>query len=134
MIKESIQNILNCKLYLGAHIVPFKVNYKYLPQIVDYCLANSFQEVSFLRFVPQGRGIDLDLFNTKSEFAEITQMIASILRHYQYKIKIRLGHPINFLFLTDHSKLNEGEVTHYCRGGFDAPLILPDGEVSMCPA
>lgn len=134
LIKESIQNILNCKLYLGAHIVPFKVNYKYLPQIVDYCLANSFQEVSFLRFVPQGRGIDLDLFNTKSEFAEITQMIASILRHYQYKIKIRLGHPINFLFLTDHSKLNEGEVTHYCRGGFDAPLILPDGEVSMCPA
>lgn len=134
LVHESINSILQSKFVLGANIVPFKLNYEYLPQIVEYCLANSFQEINFLRFVPQGRGIDLDLFSTKAEFAETTRVIASILKNYRGKIKIRLGHPINFLFLINCSDLYNEEATHYCRGGLDAPLILPDGEVSMCPA
>ena len=50
------------------------------------------------------------------------------------EIDVRVGHPINFLFLTGYEKLYDKEETHYCRGGLDAPLILPSGDVSMCPA
>ena len=137
LIEKSIDNILSAGLYLGAHIVPFKANYKFLPEIVNYCCNKSFNEVSFLRFVPQGRGIDRDLFNTRAEFAHINESMKSILQRIQskkIKIDIRLGHPINFLFLTGSEKLYTKEKTHYCRGGLDAPLILPNGDVSMCPA
>lgn len=137
LIKQSIDHILSAGLYLGAHIVPFKANYKFLPEIVDYCRNKSFNEVSFLRFVPQGRGLDRDLFNTRAEFAYINESVKSILQRNQsekIKIDIRLGHPINFLFLTGSEKLYGKEETHYCRGGLDAPLILPSGDVSMCPA
>ena len=30
--------------------------------------------------------------------------------------------------------LYQKDKTHYCRGGFDAPLIQPNGDVVMCPA
>jgi pyrroloquinoline quinone biosynthesis protein E len=136
LIEKSIDNILSAGLYLGANIVPFKANYKLLPRIFDYCRNKSFNEVSFLRFVPQGRGINRDLFNTRAEFACINESMKSILQKIQnekIKIDIRLGHPINFLFLTGSEKLYSKEETHYCRGG-DAPLILPSGDVSICPA
>ncbi len=58
LIERSIENILSAGLYLGAHVVPFKANYRYLKEIVDYCSGKYFNEVRFLRFVPQGRGTD----------------------------------------------------------------------------
>lgn len=137
LIEEAISNILSANLYLGAHIVPFKANYKLLHEIVEYCCNKSFNEVGFLRFVPQGRGSNNDLFNTRAEFAQINHTIKSILRVNQIhnsRIDIRLGHPINFLFLTGDERTYAKETTHYCRGGLDAPLILPNGDVSMCPA
>ena len=96
---------------------------------------NGFDEVRFLRFVPQGRGADINLFNNTDEFSEISISIRNILKMAPCspKTKISLGHPINFLFLTGDEKLYPEEY-HYCRGGKDAPLILPDGTVSMCPA
>lgn len=137
LIEKSIANIVSENVYLGAHIVPYKANYKHLPEIVEYCRNKSFNEVSFLRFVPQGRGIDRDLFNTRAEFAQINASIESILElneNHENKLDIRLGHPINFLFLTGNEELYQREKTHYCRGGLDAPLILPNGDVCMCPA
>lgn len=137
LIEKTIENISSESVYLGAHIVPFKYNFKFLKEIVDYCWKKSFDEVNFLRFVPQGRGSNYGLFNTRSEFAEINETIKTILKRNQSrgsKIDIRLGHPINFLFLTGDENLYNKEKTHYCRGGLDAPIILPNGEVSMCPA
>ena len=39
-----------------------------------------------------------------------------------------------FLFLIDPNNAYVLNEPHYCRGGLDAPLILPNGDVSMCPA
>ena len=94
LFEKSVDNILSVCLYLGAHIVPFKANYKLLPEIVDCCLNKFFNEVSFLRFVPQGRGINRDLFNTRAEFAYINESMKSILQRIQnekIKIDIRLA-------------------------------------------
>ena len=137
LIEESIDNILSVGLYVGAHIVPFKVNYEFISEIFEYCCGKRFNEICFLRFVPQGRGKDRYLYNTRKEFARINESIKRILIKMQsekMEIDVRVGHPINFLFLTGYEKLYDKEETHYCRGGLDAPLILPSGDVSMCPA
>lgn len=134
LIEESIDNIESEDIYLGAHVVPFKMNFQFLRQIFDYCFNKSFNEIAFLRYVPQGRGIHSNLCNTKDEFRKINEDLASILTLEQSKTEVRLGHPINFLHLIDCEELYNKEETHYCRGGLDAPLILPDGYVSMCPA
>ena len=137
IIEESIDNIISENLLLGAHVVPFKKNFWYLAQIVEYCRSRSFTEVSFLRFVPQGRGLGEDFLNSRLEFGEINAAMRDILRRNEHdanKMDIRLGHPINFLFLTGDQDVYRKEEMHYCRGGLDAPLILPNGNVSMCPA
>lgn len=137
IIEESLKHISFEEMYLGANIVPFKYNYQHLENIVDYCREKDLDEINFLRFVPQGRGSSHDLFNDRAEFAEIIDSICKILRdnrHQNRKIKIRLGHPINFLFLKGNEELCDEEKTCYCRAGLDAPLILPNGNVVVCPA
>jgi radical SAM protein with 4Fe4S-binding SPASM domain len=137
IIEKSIEHISSEEMYLGANIVPFKYNYMHLRNIVDYCRDKNFDEINFLRFVPQGRGSNHGLFNSRAEFARIIDTISEILRdneHQNKKIRIRLGHPINFLFLKGNEKLYDQEKTYYCRAGLDAPLILPNGDVIVCPA
>lgn len=137
LIEKTIENILSTKLYLGAHIVPFKYNYQFLNEIVDFYRKKQFNGINFLRFVPQGRGGDDGFYNSPSEFKDITKSICQILKKYDEEkeiFNIRVGHPINFLFLIGENKLYDKEDYHYCRGGNDAPLILMNGNVVMCPA
>jgi radical SAM protein with 4Fe4S-binding SPASM domain len=136
IIEKSINNIVNEDICLGAHVVPFKNNYKHLIEITEYCKEKSFKEINFLRFVPQGRGNNKNMYNSRKEFHSVISTIAKILdiNKKVSDFKIRIGHPINFLFLIDKDYLYQNEKKHYCRGGEDAPLILPDGTVCMCPA
>jgi radical SAM protein with 4Fe4S-binding SPASM domain len=137
IIEKSIEHISSEEMYLGANIVPFRYNHLHLRDIVDYCRGRNFDEINFLRFVPQGRGSSHDLFNSRAEFAKIIDSISNILKDNEYqnkKIRIRLGHPINFLFLKGTERLYDQEKTYYCRAGLDAPLILPNGDVIVCPA
>lgn len=136
LIERTIDKIVAEGLTLGAHVVPFKHNYKYLKEIVNFCRMKSFDELKFLRFVPQGRG-DFSLWNSKSEFLEIIETIKSILEEnmkFGGSFEIKLGHPINFLFLMGSKELYDIEESHHCRAGVDAPLILPNGNVVICPA
>lgn len=136
IIEASIKNIINEKIDLGAHVVPFKNNYKYLFEIAEYCKEKSFKGINFLRFVPQGRGGNKNMYNSRKEFRSVISSIARIFEANKKVIdfKIRIGHPINFLFLIGKNHLYKDENNHYCRGGVDAPLILPDGTVHICPA
>ena len=82
-----------------------------------------------MRFVAQGRGEknEEQLLLNAEEFLQLQKILHSI--KVKYPDFIRLGHPIDFLFAVD----SKCEITH-CRGGFDAPLILPNGNVHVCPA
>jgi radical SAM protein with 4Fe4S-binding SPASM domain len=135
LIRKSAESILKAGLYLGAHVVPFEANYTYLQQIFQSCSQGSFDEVRFLRFVPQGRGSDATLSITPTQFAEVDLCLRNIMKGARdgARTKVSLGHPIDFLFLTDSESLYP-QKCRYCRGGSDAPLILPNGDVSICPA
>lgn len=134
LIEESANNIKREGFYLAANIVPQKMNYKYIIDIFTYCREKAFDEVAFLRYVPQGRGAQSNLNMTKNNLLQINNDLKTLLQSNHGKINIRLGHPINFLFLLGCGKIYKKEKTNYCRGGFDAPLVLPNGDVSMCPA
>jgi radical SAM protein with 4Fe4S-binding SPASM domain len=134
LIEEAIENIKCEDLYVAAHVVPLDTNYEYLMDIFSYCCERSFNEIAFLRYVPQGRGAGSNLNNTKSGLLRINRDLRTILQSSRDRIDVRIGHPINFLFLLGCGEVYDKEKTHFCRGGFDAPLVLPDGDVSMCPA
>ncbi len=136
LITQTAENVLAAGIYLGAHVVPFKTNFRYLEEILQFCVDTSFNEVRFLRFVPQGRGAGSVFYNTPEEFREIDERLRHILqvaRDKKFNTKVTLGHPIDFLFLTNNEDLHP-EQCRYCRGGANAPLVLPTGYVSMCPA
>lgn len=136
-IQQTISNIKQEKLYLGANVVPFKKNFQNLEKIFNFCVEHDFDQIKFLRFVPQGRGKGENLELSPSDFLEVQKSLVKILdraKSQNEKISIKIGHPINFLFLLGKKDLYPLEDTHCCRGGQDAPLILPDGTVAMCPA
>jgi len=130
IVIKSIKNAISKNIQCEIHFVPLKPNYKEIPDVLKFCKDIGIKKVSFLRFVPQGRGAEnvdkLDL-NTE-EFFELQQILYEAINTYGSDY-IRLGHPIDFLFCIDR----KCEITS-CRGGSDAPLILPDGSVHMCPA
>lgn len=130
LIIESIKNAISVGLICETHIVPMKQNFKEIPSILEYCKSIGISKVSFLRFVPQGRGVDnLELLNlSEEEFLELQTILYEMKNKYDENF-IRLGHPIDFLFCID----KKTEITP-CRGGNDAPLVLPNGDVHMCPA
>jgi len=136
-LQQTISNIKKEKIFLGANVVPFKSNYRNLEKIYDYCIVNDFNQINFLRFVPQGRGRGGNFDLNPTEFYEVQKSLVKILersKRENEKIIVRIGHPINFLFLLGKQDLYPQEKNHCCRGGIDAPLILPDGTVAMCPA
>jgi len=136
-IQNSIRNLISNRIVVQANVVPFKWNYNKIERIVEHCREIGIKGINFLRYVPQGRGGNLNLYNSRKEFEKINHKLIKIIKKNNNSIpaiEIRLGHPINFLFLLGANCHYKSEENHYCRGGFDAPLILPDGKVSMCPA
>jgi radical SAM protein with 4Fe4S-binding SPASM domain len=130
LIINSITNAINENIFCEIHVVPMKQNFKEIPDILNFCKKIGIKKVSFLRFVPQGRGAEnidkLELSAT--EFFELQNILYNAINEFDQDF-IRLGHPIDFLFCIDQQcKINP------CRGGTDAPLILPNGDIHMCPA
>ena len=108
-------------------------NIKYLFETVDFLEDLGVSKVSFLRFVPQGRGRDKTRWElTKQQFKDLQYMLIK-LDEEQRKINIRAGHPVDMRFLVD-SKYP----IRKCRGGANSPLIQwTEGDIPlmvMCPA
>ena len=129
------RTILKLKEYgvkwLEAQVVPMKINWLSFRQLVGILLEiYAFDRVSFLRFVPQGRGEQFKhwLYLTPSEMAELNKMLRSLQREYGEE-RVRIGRPLNFCFLFD----DDAPISR-CRAGFDAPLIQPSSRVDSCPA
>jgi radical SAM protein with 4Fe4S-binding SPASM domain len=135
IIDETIRNLQSSGIRYCAHVVPFKYNYMHLYDIYEYCRNRKFSEMRYLRFVPQGRGNQNGMYNSPLEFKEIMNQISKIIKKGRDDkgMSVRLGCPINFLFLLKEEGVCTDDPTR-CRGGMDAPLILPSGDVSMCPA
>ncbi len=135
-IKGSYNSFINTldklkivpELKKSSHFVPFKLNWKLIEETINFCQKYNLDHIKILRFVPQGRAANFSLLSLNLKEFYILQKNLEFLKN-KYGNMIKLGHPIDFLFLLDNNK-----VIRSCRGGFDAPIILPNGNVYPCPA
>jgi len=130
---RSIRNCVDTGIWTEAHMVPMSINWKYIFETADMLEEMGVRKLSFLRFVPQGRGKDHpEYLLTKREFRDLQYMLLSLVHDNKLgrrKLQFRLGHPIDFTALIDPSRPFK-----VCRGGFSAPLVEPQGRCVMCPA
>jgi len=123
---KKLKNVTELKK--SSHFVPFKLNWKLIEDTINFCQKYNLDHIKILRFVEQGRAAKFSLLSLNlNEFYILQKNLENLKRKYENKIKI--GHPIDFQFLLDNKK-----VIKACRGGFDAPIILPNGNVYPCPA
>jgi len=118
--------------WLEAQVCPTRLNWKKIPELVVYLLDRlEFYRVSFLRFVPQGRGERVKhwLYMTPQEILILNKLLRRLQKDYG-EDRVRIGRPLNFVFLIEE----DYEYEPRCRACFDAPLIQPNGRVDCCPA
>jgi len=130
--KETILRLKNYGVkWIEAQTVPMKINWRHFDLLCEKLIEQyEFDRVSFLRFVPQGRGEQFKpwLYLSPREMYELNKMLRRLQKKYGEE-RIRIGRPLNFSFLFDE----EAPISR-CRAGFDAPLIQPNGRVDSCPA
>jgi radical SAM protein with 4Fe4S-binding SPASM domain len=117
--------------WVEGHFVPMKPNFKRLESTVNYWLEREkLDRISFLRFVPQGRGgKNKELLELSSQqLLEVVKIAIKLQKEYG-KERVRIGRPLNFSFIVDFN-----EQPYSCRAGLDAPLIQPTGRIDACPA
>ena len=140
---DVIERARKLGVNLETHFVPQKDNIKDIEDYVYFCQELGIRKISFLRCVKQGRAKDNDVMISQKQFRDMQYLLYDLMQRKDLDIKIRLGHPINFLFLVEyeltgklpdeHGRIN-GKFIDCCRGGIDAPLIKPNGDVDVCPA
>jgi len=142
---DVIKRAIKIDVPVETHFVPQRKNIYDIEDYVYFLDSLGVEKVSFLRLVPQGRAKEnwKEIAPTKYQFRKMQHLFHDLLRRKDLNIKIRLGHPINFQFLVeyeltgkfpDEHGLVNGIPIDSCRGGTDAPLIKPNGDVDVCPA
>lgn len=105
-----------------VHFIPMKPNYKEIPDIFELLEIAGINNISFLNFVPQGRGLKNvnDLMLSKEELEEFMSILED--SRFLYSGNIRIGIPLS------------GDDTHKCNAGLEKLDIKFDGTVLPCPA
>ena len=121
---------------IEAHIVPNWMNWREIPVLVELLKERGFKRISFLRFVPQGRGESNlgQLALDPGQFYELQKMFYDMTQYWAAKgreerVDIRLGDPIDWLWILD-----KGHVNHTCSAAKDRILIRANGEAQFCAA
>ena len=121
-VMQSLDNAQHAGINIELHVVPMRSNLYDLEDILKIAIKKKIQQVSFLRFVPQGRG-DLSMEPTKEQYRILMEKYKIWKKKYS-DIKIRFGTPYNCLTL-------EGK---RCTAGIDKLLITANGEYFPCEA
>lgn len=105
------------------HFVPLAHNFTELPEVARKAREIGVHRVSVLRFVPQGRGADIeDMQLSHEQNLELREVIQGLRKDGHV---IRLGSPYNFLMLCDQPK---------CCAAIDRLTIGPDLRIFPCDA
>ena len=110
------------------HVTPMKPNFSELGMLASFALDNlGAERVSFLRFVPQGRGERNreKLLLSPREF-DLLEHILLYMEGTLYPGRVRLGCPIDF------RHIYTGQQRKFCHAGKDLLLVRPDGDVHCC--
>jgi len=122
----AIKKTIEAGALVELHVVPMVTNFHELTEIPRLADSFNIKKVSWLRFVPQGRGFlnrhALQL--SKEQLKELDKKKAEVHRIYR-TITIRTGSPFNILC---------PEVAAPCEAGINVLTIGPDGSIFPCDA
>lgn len=123
MMKQFVKNAVGLGDIVEAHFVPMKLNYQQIPDVVKMCAELGVSRVSFLRFVPQGRGFEnrQDILLDKEGMSEVKLMMDECVK--KNASNIRIGIP----FSSCNNRTN-------CLTGIDKLVVRYDGNVYPCEA
>jgi radical SAM protein with 4Fe4S-binding SPASM domain len=123
---KTIKRTKNAGVQVELHVVPTALNYNELKDIAK--IANSFgiKKISWLRFVPQGRGgLNKNLLQLDNiQIQKLTEIKEEIEQLYPSLI-VRTGAPFNILCPEEPAS---------CDAGISILTIRPDGYISPCDA
>lgn len=94
-VLQSIKNCLSCGIFTELHVVPLKLNLDQLDKILDFALDHKINRVSFLGFVPHGRGkLYSDQLSLSDEhYAGLIDRLAMLSKSYSSDF-LRVGIPL----------------------------------------
>lgn len=121
-VLESIRAAKRNNIEVEIHVVPMRINYDELEQVLDIANTLGVSKVSFLRFVPQGRGAER-LRLTREQFRGLQQLYRTYQDGYKH-VRIRFGTPFNCITYRGG----------HCTAGINKVLINAYGEILPCEA
>jgi radical SAM protein with 4Fe4S-binding SPASM domain len=123
---KAIERVKKAGAVVEAHVVPTAINFHELVNITRLISSLNINKISWLRFVPQGRG----WFNRRILELSKNQLWALSARRTESQqicpdVTIRTGAPFNILC---------PKVPASCEAGTTILTVSPDGIVSPCDA
>jgi radical SAM protein with 4Fe4S-binding SPASM domain len=123
---RAIEKLVYRGIQIQLHVVPMVINYSELVGIARFAVENGIYQVSWLRFVPQGRGaLNKHLLNLSSEQLSRLTAIKDDINALIPTVKIRTGSPFNILCSDSPTP---------CKAAVTLLTVNPDGTVSPCDA
>ncbi|GAI75865.1 unnamed protein product, partial [marine sediment metagenome] len=122
----AIEKTIDAGAAVEVHVVPTAINFRELTDIAKLVDSFNIKKMSWLRFVPQGRGfLNKHLLQLSKE--QLIQLAKEKVQLQQGcpHVAIRTGAPFNILC---------PQVPATCEAGLSVLTIGPDGSVSPCDA
>lgn len=122
----AIEKTIAAGAPVEVHVVPTAINFRELTDIAKLVDSFNIKKMSWLRFVPQGRGfLNKHLLQLSKE--QLTQLAQEKVQLQQGcpNVAIRTGAPFNILC---------PQAPAMCEAGVSVLTIGPDGTVSPCDA
>lgn len=122
----AMERVLDAGASVEVHVVPTAINFKEIADIINLLAAMNIKKVSWLRFVPQGRG-ELNRERLQLSKEQLRQLAKGKIELQQMypTIQIRTGAPFNILC---------PQVATPCKAGLSVLTIRPDGCAVPCDA
>jgi radical SAM protein with 4Fe4S-binding SPASM domain len=120
---SAIKHAVTLGLLTELHFVPFSDNYTELGPLAILAKELGINAISVLRFVPQGRGKEIESRKLNAEQNSLLKANIEGLRKDGHNI--RTGSPYNFLLLNDQPQ---------CCAGIDRMTVLPNLRIYPCDA
>ena len=119
---DSLINASISGIETDVHFIPMKLNYKEIVDLLELLEIAGINNISLLKFVPQGRGRcnSSELMLTDDEMNEFMSLLD--IAKSRFSGNVRIGIPL------------QGENTHLCNAGLEKLDIKFDGTILPCPA
>lgn len=122
----AIEKTIRVGAAVELHVVPTAMNFKELVDIARLADSVGVKKVSWLRFVPQGRGfLNRHVLQLSEEQLKALARKKAEANSICPTISIRTGAPFNILC---------SQLPAPCEAGISVLTIIPDGSISPCDA